>query len=470
MAVLHWFRQDLRLADNAALSAAVQTQKPLILLYVFDETHTRPMGEAQRWWLHHSLHRLMQSLAKHGLQLVLRRGNPRQILKELTHKRGVGQIFCNRVPEPQAMSLEDEVAEDCAHSNIGFDLYNSCFFTQAGAIETQSGAPYQVFTPYYKAVKSLIKLESPLPEPEHWHPGPNCASDDLNAWQLLPHQPDWSQGFNIWMVGESAARQKLHDFIEQDLVGYQDRRDFPAEHHTSELSPHLHFGEISPRDIWYQIQQSSHAQAGEPYLRQMIWREFSYHILHLFPKLAEKNFREEFNRFKWRQAPAQLKAWQRGLTGFPLVDAGMRQLWQTGYMHNRVRMVTASFLIKDLLIDWREGEQWFWNTLLDADLANNAFGWQWAAGSGADAAPFFRIFNPELQSKKFDATGEYIKRWLPELASLPEKYIHAPVTAPASVLKDANIELGSIYPHPLVDHHEARAKALAQYETIKGKG
>jgi len=466
---LHWFRQDLRLRDNPALTAACEKHTSLLPLYIKETQPALPMGAAQCWWLHHSLDALSQGLHAHGLTLCLRQGDPLAVLLQLCEAQQIDTVYWNRCYEPLHIARDKHIKAALLAKGINVHSFNGSLLNEPWTISTQNGQYYKVFTPYWRQCLSQMP-EPRLPDITHWPDNLPLASDALPDWQLLPHKPDWAAGFSkYWQPGEQGAGDRLARFISKQLQDYADERDIPGRDATSKLSPHLHFGEISPWRLWQAIQEAKrnpacHLRSADRFLAELGWREFSHHLLYHFPGLPEQNFRPEFNAFPWQHDEEALSRWQRGLTGYPIVDAGMRELWHSGYMHNRVRMIVASFLIKDLLIDWRVGASWFWDTLLDADLANNAASWQWVAGSGADAAPYFRIFNPVLQGEKFDPSGEYVKKWVPELASVNSKWIHKPWEAPAGALA---ITLGKEYPRPLVDHQEARAFALLSYQTLK---
>lgn len=468
-----WFRKDLRLADNPALNAAIEACDEIVLLYFHeDEASSRPLGGAQRWWLHHSLMALMRSLKTKKATLTLLRGDVVKTLPAFLQANSIDALFCNKNYEPTGLVRDQTLSQHLDQIGISMQQYHDQLLLPPDAIKNKQGGQYKVYTPYAKALKGTVSSVNLQPVPDVIPHVAKIKADNLDDWQLLPRKPDWSQGFSDWAVGENAAEEKLAQFIEDAIENYHTDRDRPDIHGTSQLSPHIHFGEISVRRIWHVV---SHAQATSPhahdgmetYLKQIIWREFSYYQLHHFPQLASENYHRQFNQFPWRDDPSQLQAWQKGLTGYPIVDAGMRQLWHTGYMHNRVRMIVASFLTKHCLIHWQEGEAWFWDTLVDADIANNAASWQWVAGCGADAAPYFRIFNPIIQGEKFDPNGEYIKRWCPELADVPKKYLYLPADAPDDVLAAAGVVLGKHYPRPIVEHAKARERALASYQKIK---
>lgn len=474
--VIVWFRQDLRLADNPALSAAAGTGAPVIPLFVWedDPADTWPPGAATRWWLHGSLTALAADLAGVGAPLVLRRGSPAAVLDALIAETGAGAVLWNRRYEPAARTRDEAIKATLKARGLRVESFNGALLFEPWTVRTKTGEPYRVFTPFWKACLALPEPPAPLPAPAHLTaPATLPASEDLADWRLLPTAPDWAGGLReTWTPGEAGARRRLADFLGGPVTVYKAERDRPDRESVSRLSPHLHAGEIGPRQVWHAARHAAsvfpeRAAGVDAFLREVGWREFSVSLLHTLPALPETPLDARFARFPWRDDPAGLAAWQRGLTGYPIVDAGMRQLWHSGWMHNRVRMIAASFLIKDLLIPWQAGQAWFWDTLVDADLANNAASWQWVAGCGADAAPYFRIFNPVLQGEKFDPAGSYVRRWVPELATLPESWLHKPWEAPPAVLAGAGVRLGHTYPRPLVDHAAARERALAALDTIK---
>ena len=425
-------------------------------------------GGASRWWLHHSLEKLAADLEARGVHLVLRSGPSDKVIANLVEETGASAVFWNRCYEPFARKRDEAIKSALKDKGIEAASFNGALLAEPWTVQTKTGDPYKVFTPYWRAEREVIDPSDPLPAPESLKPWKSIASDDLNDWDLTPAKPDWAKGFaEYWTPGESGARERLDDFLGERLLSYADGRDRPDRDDTSGLSPHLHWGEISPRQIWHATRNASEGKNADKFLSEVGWREFSYNLLYHFPHFPDRNYQDKFDGFPWAGNNAAFEAWTKGKTGYPVVDAGMRQLWQTGWMHNRVRMIAASFLIKHLLIDWRRGQDWFWDTLVDADLANNSASWQWVAGSGADAAPYFRIFNPITQGEKFDPDGKYVKRFVPELAKLPAKYIHAPWTAPDSVLAQAGIRLGTTYPKPIVDHSEARDRALAAFKGLK---
>jgi len=478
MTTLLWFRRDLRLADNPALDAAVAIGRPVIPVYICDDADAGEWspGGASRWWLHGSLSALSSEIEARGNRLILKTGPAEAVINELISETGATSVYWNRRYEPWATRRDEKIKTALKGKGMEARSFNAGLLREPWAITTQKGEPYKVFTPFWKALRASGEPDQLKPAPQRI-PAPNdfSKSDDLNSWGLLPTKPDWASGLrDAWTPGEDAAQSRLHDFIDAAVFDYQDKRNLPGVSGTSRLSPHLHFGEIGPRQIWHTVIASALDQTGSPmprgaetYLSEIAWREFSYHLLFHFPELPLKPLRTEFSNFPWANDPDALSAWQRGATGYPIVDAGMRELWTTGWMHNRVRMIVASFLIKDLLIDWQTGEKWFWDTLVDADLASNAASWQWVAGCGADAAPYFRVFNPTIQGTKFDPDGSYVRRWLPEVSRLPDRLIHAPWTAKPIELADAGIELGRDYPAPIVDHSIARNRALEKYKLLK---
>ena len=478
--VLLWFRKDLRLDDNMALLKAVKSGRPIIPLYIVTDERSpyAPLGAAQRWWLHHSLQGLDHALRKKGSRLVLCGGDPASILTGLAEETGADVIAATALPDPRAAAADESLAEALLEKQVAFHRFDGLLLHDPQTLRTGSGGGFRVYTPFWRALVQQAPPSPPRPAPEKltaptvWPEG-----EDLSSFGLLPTMPNWAHGFESqWVPGETGALARLHRFVEGALKGYATQRDLPGVDGTSGLSPHLALGEISPRRIWAAVEERQQAERNGPdgediarYLKELVWREFSYHLLHHFPDLPTRNWTSSFDSFAWQDDPQGLEAWKRGLTGYPIVDAGMRQLWQHGWMHNRVRMIVASFLIKDLLIDWRAGEEWFRDTLVDADPASNAASWQWVAGSGADASPFFRIFNPVLQGEKFDPDGAYIRAFVPELAGLPNRLIHRPFEASLAELRAAGISPGKSYPHPIVDHRMARDRALAALARLKGE-
>ena len=472
-----WFRRDLRLADNPALTAACESHEVVVPLFLWppeDESGPRRMGEASRWWLHHSLAAHARSLRERGLELTIRRGAALDVLRDVATKCRAAAVFWNRCYDPSAISADAGIEAALQQDGLRVESFNSHLLLEPSENLNRANRPFQVFTPFWNSLRKRYRHESPLGVPEtRGKLSDVVPSLSLESLELLPKVPWDAEMRAAWEPGEAAAQRCLGEFLSQALGRYRDGRDSPSTIGTSRLSPYLHFGEIGPRQIWDAVTQALTAASGalsgadaEAYLRQLAWREFAHHLLFHFPQTPDEPLRKKFRRFPWTSDRAGLKAWQRGATGYPIVDAGMRELWNTGWMHNRVRMITGSFLVKDLLVPWQEGAKWFWNTLVDADLANNTLGWQWISGCGADAAPYFRIFNPVMQGEKFDPEGEYVKRWVPELKNLPARWIHKPWLAPAGILSAAGVELGTTYPHPLVDHAEARDRALEAFSEL----
>ena len=467
--IIVWLRLDLRLTDNPALTAAADSGRPVIPLYMLDETPGgRPMGAASLWWLDKSLAALDASLARIGSRLVLRQGVAEQILSDMVARTGAGTVVWNRLYDAASITRDTAIKSRLTEDGVACHSFNAGLLNEPWTVSNGSGQPYKVFTPYWRAARELIgevRLDpapTTLPAPQAWP-----DSDALEAWGLHPTRPDWSGGFSNWTPGEAGAAERLDAFLQGPVGRYGEDRDRPGVAGTSRLSPHLHFGEIGPRQVWVAAQgamamgEAPHVEA-QKFLSEVGWREFNHTILFHNPQIQTQSFRPEFDGFGWRRDDAAFKAWTQGRTGYPIVDAGMRELWTTGFMHNRVRMIVASFLIKHLLIDWRQGEAWFWDTLVDADLASNVGNWQWVAGSGADAAPYFRIFNPITQGEKFDPRGVYVRRWVPELASLPDSVLHQPWTAHPSSPSARS------YPRPIVEHGAARTRALEAYKSLKG--
>ena len=471
--VILWFRRDLRLADNPALAHAVETGRPIIPTYVLDLGHGRAPGAASLWWLDRSLRALDAALRGRGSRLTLRRGDGEAELRRLIDETGADAVFMNRLFEPDAFARDADIAHGLKAEGVECRGWNGALLCRPGAVMTGAGGPYKVFTPFFNALMETLETPPSLAAPDAIVTPRGIDGAVIDDWDLHPTRPDWSGGFD-WTPGEDGAQAALSAFLAHGLDDYADGRDRPARPATSRLSPHLHFGEISP---WRAVAAARRAAddgrvstvQAETFVKEIGWREFSAHLLHHFPYIADRAFRPEYDALPWRDGAAGFAAWTRGRTGYPLVDAGMRQLWATGWMHNRVRMVAASFLVKDLMIDWRRGETWFWDTLVDADAASNVQNWQWVAGSGADAAPYFRIFNPVSQGRKFDPEGRYVRRWVPELARLPDRWLHAPWTAPDAVLRDAGVRLGHDYPRPILDHAQARERALAALKSVSRK-
>jgi deoxyribodipyrimidine photo-lyase len=463
--VLHWFRQDLRLADNPALSAAAKAGR-VMPIYILDDKNAGDyaMGAASRWWLHHSLESLNASLDG---ALSVFSGDATKLLAELCQKHSIKAVYWNRCYEPWRIARDTRIKEKLKAANIETHSFNGSLLWEPWEIKKGDGTPYKVFTPFYRnGCLSATSPRKPLPSPK-LVTVKNHDSLGIKNLGLLPGIR-WDKSLDQhWTIGERAAKQRLQTFLRHGIKEYKVGRDFPAQESVSLLSPHLHFGEISPNQIWHGARARGVDANTDCLCSELGWREFSHHLLYYFPELPRKNLQMKFDSMPWRDDKRSLKCWQRGQTGYPIVDAGMRELWQTGYMHNRVRMIVGSFFVKNLRIDWRLGERWFWDCLADADLANNSASWQWIAGCGADAAPFFRIFNPITQGEKFDPTGEYTRRFVPELAKLPDPYLFKPWTAPQAVLDKAGVVLGKNYPKPIVDLAKSRASALHAFSMIK---
>lgn len=477
--VLVWFRDDHRLSDNPALTAAVATGAPVFCFTILDEVSEgfRLLGGASRWWLHGSLAGLRASLHALGAELILLRGPAFDLVVRLVTETGAQVVFWNRRYAAAEIAVDRAVKAHLLAKGIEARSFNGRLVHEPWDIKNQSGRPFQVFTPYSRAAMAKA-VPAPLPAPVSMQSGAWPVSVrrlhvDLGRLGLEPTRPDWADGLRqAWRPGEASAKARLADFLDNALEGYAENRDRPGRGGTSRLSPHLRFGEIGARQVWHAVSAHAAREPGlahdaEKFLTEVIWRDFCHQLLHEHPHLPHANHNSRFDQFRWVCEAQTLAAWQRGRTGYPVVDAGMRQLWQTGWMHNRVRMITASFLIKHLLTDWRQGEEWFWDTLVDADPANNAFNWQWTAGSGPDSAPFHRIFNPVTQGEKFDPDGDYVRAYVPELAALPNSLIHKPWEATPGELRTAGIVLGETYPAPVVPHGPARERALAAFRSLR---
>ncbi|MGS2719614.1 cryptochrome/photolyase family protein [Paraglaciecola aestuariivivens] len=459
-----WFRQDLRLRDNPALSFASE-QGAVLPLYIFDTASPAEFtpGAVSQWWLHQSLTSLNASLDN---KLHCQKGDASKILLEIVKLHKIKKIVWNRCYEPWQIQRDKQLKQQLKALDVEVQSFNSHLLWEPWQVLKKDDTPYKVYTPYYRrGCLSKPDPRMPIAAPKSLNIVYQESLDSgIDALQLMP-QINWYQGIQkYWQPGEEGAADRLSEFLPNGAKEYKNKRDFPELRATSELSPHLHFGEISPNQIWYAAINALNGNTEnvglDCYLSELGWREFSYYLLYHFPDIPQKNFSPKFEHFNWRTDEPALKAWQRGQTGIPMVDAGMRQLWQTGTMHNRVRMIVGSFLVKNLLIDWRQGERWFWDCLVDADLAANSASWQWVAGTGADASPYFRIFNPVTQGQRFDEQGDYVKQFCPELDKLPSKYIHNPWDAPQDVLNKAGITLGETYPKPIVDLKASRQRAL----------
>ncbi|MFM7108900.1 MAG: cryptochrome/photolyase family protein [Planctomycetaceae bacterium] len=470
-----WFRHDLRLDDNPALVAAAARGRVVpVFIWAPDEEKPWEPGAASRWWLHASLERLAVTLDKAGAPLVIRSGPSLESLRAVARECSATHVAWNRRYEPAVVNRDTAIKKALAGDGLEAESFNGSLLFEPMHVATKEGKPYQVFTPFWRALLARDEPAEPADAPRKLRgvarPPRGVTLDSLG---LLP-AIDWAATMRAtWMPGEAGARKRLDAFLDRRLAAYGTERDRPDHEGTSALSPHLHFGEISPRRVWHAVRAAAGGRpaakvTGSPevYLRELGWREFASHLLFHFPHTTDAPLRADYAKFPWARDPVGLRAWQRGRTGFPVVDAGMRQIWKTGWMHNRVRMVVASFLVKDLRVSWLEGARWFWDTLVDADLAANTLGWQWAAGCGADAAPYFRIFNPTSQGGKFDPAGDYVRTWVPELAKVPAADVHEPAEADEAVLARAGVTLGRDYPEPIVDHAEARKRALEALATV----
>jgi len=472
-----WFRRDLRLADNPALARAVETAERVIPVYIHSPREEAPWvpGGASDWWLHHSLKALAEGLSRRGSRLIITSGETLAELRRIAAATGAMHVCWNRLYEPAATARDRGIKQALREDGLRCESFNSALLFEPWEIGTSDRGPYRVFSAFWRNAGARLEPTAPLPAPQQLPPPPpDLEGADVDDLGLLPRIP-WDTGLaETWAPGEAAAMEQAARFLGAPLAGYAEQRDLPAEPGTSRLSPHLHFGEIGPRQLaWLAHEQTDALLDGpaETFLREIGWREFAHHLIYHFPDTPEEPLDARFADFPWRTEGADdlLAAWQLGHTGIPLVDAGMRELWHTGWMHNRVRMVVASLLTKNLRLPWQEGARWFWDTLVDADLPANTLGWQWTAGCGADAAPYFRVFNPVRQGERFDPEGDYVRRWCPELARLPAKHVHQPWTAPRAVLKDSGLVLGESYPLPIVDLAASRREALEAWETLRAR-
>ena len=469
--VICWFRNDLRIHDNPALYNAAKEAK-ILPIYILDDKNTGDyqVGDASKVWLHYSLIALNQKLEGN---LLLQKGDPLEIIVKLARSNGIDSIHWNRCYEPWQINRDQNIKKILEESGIKVISHNASLLWEPWNILKDDGTPYKIFTPFYrKSCLSNLTPRSPLPIPEKISYIKAKSSTDIDDLSLIPTIA-WDKKFEkYWNIGEDAAYNRLDSFLESGIEGYKEGRNFPSKNNISCLSPHLHFGEISPNYIWHKVKSQERIisiQDIETFCSQLGWRDFSYYLLYHFPYLPEKNLNPKFDNFPWKEDKQILTLWQKGKTGIPIIDAGMRELWETGYMHNRVRMIVGSFLVKNLLLHWKNGERWFWNCLVDADLANNSASWQWIAGCGTDAAPYFRIFNPVTQGQKFDPTGTYTKGFVPELANLPDKYLFNPWEAPDNILNAAGVVLGKDYPKPIVDLKQSRNMAIDAFASIKTK-
>jgi deoxyribodipyrimidine photo-lyase len=466
---IHWFRQDLRLDDNPALFEAVKSGK-ILPIYILDDKNAcqYKMGSASRIWLHHSLLELNKFLDG---KLLLFSGDAFEIIKKITDTHPISAIYWNRCYEPWRIKRDKKIKDYLTKKGIPAFSYNGSVLWEPWEILKEDKSPYKIFTSFYK--KACLKedcIKKPICKPQKIEYAKIVIeSNSIESLNLLPNLI-WNKSIiKNWQIGETGANKSLNNFLKNGINDYQDGRNFPAKQNVSRLSPHLHFGEISPRKIWHSVKSIEKNLNSETFLSEIGWREFSYNLLYHFPELPRKNLQEKFNAFPWLKNDEKLKLWQKGMTGYPIVDAGMRELWQTGYMHNRVRMIVGSFLVKNLLLHWNFGERWFWDCLFDADLASNSASWQWVAGCGTDASPYFRIFNPITQGRKFDPNGEYTKFYVPELSNIPDEYLFNPWEAPEDVLIKSNVNLGETYPYPIIDLKFSREQAISGYQSIKTK-
>ncbi|MBP9837330.1 MAG: deoxyribodipyrimidine photo-lyase [Proteobacteria bacterium] len=473
--VIVWLRKDLRINDNPAIMEALKANRPIIFLYIHTDTEELPwkMGAASNWWLHHSLKSLNKDLSVFGQQLIIRRGVAEQEILSLIKEISADTVYWNRRYEPQVIKRDADIKNTLKAKGIEVKSFNSALLFEPWQVQTAAKTPYKVYTPFWNACNKLqLEYEESVIKLSKAEFAVNTLSiEDLN---LLPKIGWDAQFYDNWQPGEEGALKALNAFTKENVFSYQENRNLPAQKLTSRLSPHFAFGEISLLKVWKTLekvavdaQTAEQEKSLETYKKEIVWREFAYHLLYHFPETDLSPLRKEYENFPWEKNSPLLKKWQQGITGYPIVDAGMRELWKTGWMHNRVRMIVASFLVKDLLIPWQDGARWFWDTLVDADLASNSLGWQWTSGCGADAAPYFRIFNPISQGEKFDPEGEYVKRWCPELRALPLKFIHQPWSASLEVLKAAGVIIGENYPERIVDHAYARGRAMEAWSRIK---
>jgi deoxyribodipyrimidine photo-lyase len=467
---IHWFRQDLRLKDNPSLFNASKYKK-ILPIYILDDFNSEDyrIGAASRWWLHNSLLSLKKKL-NNNLSVYI--GNPIEIFQYLINKYDIQEVCWNRCYEPWRIDRDINIKSFFKSLGVKVTTSNGSLLWEPWEVLKDDLTPYRVFTPFYK--KACLKSESPripIASPDFQEIiRDSDGSSNLNDIKLLPSNNWYQEIESIWNPGEDQASKKLSSFLEDGISDYKEGRNFPSKNNVSQLSPYLHFGEISPNQVWYASQSENIEEVREEnithFLSELGWREFSYNLLYYNKKLPISNLQNKFDNFPWQENFEYLNKWKKGLTGYPIVDAGMRELWRTGYMHNRVRMIVGSFLVKNLLLNWKYGERWFWDCLIDADLASNSASWQWIAGSGADAAPYYRIFNPVTQGLKFDAEGIYIRKYIPELKNVPNKYLFNPWEAPKEILQQANVKLGADYPYPVVDLKSSREKALNAFKSI----
>ncbi|WP_289043916.1 deoxyribodipyrimidine photo-lyase [uncultured Aliiroseovarius sp.] len=469
------FRDDLRVSDHQALCAAVRAGHRLTCAFIHDPDAPYPPGGARKWWLHHALAALTEKLDALGGKLILRQGATADVLADLRDETGACDVYWSRRYTPDEVEADINLKADLTSQGCTVHSHPGRYLLEPWQVSTKAGTPFRVFSPFWRASREQIRaagLGDPLPVPDGIAFADDAPSESLDDFDLLPTAPNWAKGFDpLWQPGEDGAMARLDDFLDGGADGYAKGRDFPAEPHTSRLSPYLQSGNISPRQVWAAVERAEHlgqmsGRDAEKFRAELGWRDFAAYLLFHNRDLEDTEFQPKFRDFPWRYDKDDLAAWQQGQTGYPIVDAGMRELWQTGYMHNRVRMVVASFLVKHLRLDWRAGRDWFWDTLVDGDLASNAASWQWVAGCGADAAPYFRVFNPMTQAEKFDPDGDYIRTYVPEIADLPDRHLAAPWKAPDDVLDKAGVKIGKTYPAPMVDHANARRAALDAFKNL----
>lgn len=475
MVALVWFREDLRLTDHSALQAAVETDLPIISVYIYEDHLVEKLGGASKWWLHHSLLSLQESFKKLDGGLVFKKGSAKTVITDLIKKHSITHVFWHRRYDEHGRKEDQVLKSLLKKQGIICQSFPGYLLSEPHEVTNKTGDSFKVFRAFQSRIPTFEKDYQPLSAPKviHFFKDSNSFSDKLESYNLLPHHPDWAGGLKQrWQPGEQTAQEYFQSFLEHDLKGYKVDRDYPFLDATSHLSPHLRWGEISIRQIWHTIQNhlvSNHLNyaATEKFLTELKWRDFCYYVLYHYSDLAHKSQKQEWDSFPWEDDNTFLKTWQKGLTGYPIIDAGMRELYATGYLPNRVRMIVASFLVKDLLQSWQKGAEWFMDTLIDGDEAINSFNWQWVSSSGYESSPYFRIFNPFLQGKKFDPEGKYVKKWVPELKNVPKKYIHAPWQMPESERFKVGLELGKDYPEPIVNHEEAAAKAIKLAKNLK---
>ncbi|RYE05815.1 MAG: deoxyribodipyrimidine photo-lyase [Rickettsiaceae bacterium] len=464
MVAVVWFRNDLRLTDHLALDAAIRTKKDILPIYIYDKSCSRPLGSAAKWWLHHSLTSLKKNIRKCKADIILREGDAFEVLKDIYNQTEFTHIFWHDRYDQNGQHQDQTIKEYFESKKVDCQSFNGSLLFGSMNFRTKEKKYFKVFSPFWKHCLKHGHIDEPIAQPSliKFNHNLKIQSNSIDSWHLLPKKPNWAKGFrDTWTPGELGAQKLLKEFLNEKLSKYKAERDQPAALAISDLSPHIRWGEISPKQMWHKVKIKSAIfnceNSGECFLRQLGWREFNYYTLHHNPEIVKSPLKKKFEHFPWHKDKLLFEAWARGKTGYPLIDAGMRQLWKTGYMHNRVRLVVASFLTKNLLISWQEGEEWFWDTLVDADLASNPFNWQWVAGCGTDAAPYFRVFNSILQSKKFDNKGEYIRYWIPELRDVSNKFVHSPWLLKEKVKN---------YPEPIIDYYESRTEALETFYNL----